>query len=69
MRLRDGAPWTPVADALPPSGQVVQVRTPGGDVRSLIFEVTLWWLPDRSMYVYFTPTHWRPIAPAPEKKK
>lgn len=21
----------------------------------------LWWFPDGSMYVYYTPTHWRPI--------
>jgi hypothetical protein len=20
----------------------------------------MWWLPDGSMYVYYTPTHWRP---------
>jgi len=20
----------------------------------------LWWFPDMSMYVYYTPTHWRP---------
>lgn len=21
----------------------------------------MWWLPDMSMYVYYTPTHWRPM--------
>lgn len=21
----------------------------------------LWWLSDDSMYVYYTPTHWRPV--------
>ncbi len=21
----------------------------------------MWWLPDGSMYVYYTPTHWRPL--------
>jgi hypothetical protein len=23
----------------------------------------LWWFPDGSMYVYYTPTHWQPAAP------
>ena len=50
--------WIPVAKP-PPEGVVVEVLTPGGDQRPLIFEATLWWLPDQSMYVYFTPTHWR----------
>lgn len=65
------APWMPIGEGYPPppTDQVVQVLTPGGDVRPLIFAATLWWLPDRSMYVYFTPTHWRPIAPSLEKKK
>jgi hypothetical protein len=22
----------------------------------------MWWFPDGSMYVYYTPTHWRPLA-------
>ncbi len=22
----------------------------------------LWWFPDGSMYVYYTPTHWEPLA-------
>lgn len=21
----------------------------------------LWWIPDGSMYVYYTPTHWKPL--------
>ncbi len=27
----------------------------------------LYWLADDSMYVYYDPTHWRPLADAPEK--
>jgi hypothetical protein len=23
----------------------------------------LWWTPDGSMYVYYRPTHWRPLTP------
>ena len=26
----------------------------------------LWFYPDMSMYVYYTPTHWKPINQAPE---
>lgn len=25
----------------------------------------LWWFPDGSMYVYYTPTHWRPVPEVP----
>lgn len=54
------ATWTPVAaESLPPSGTDVEVITPGGDQRSLYYESGLWFLPDRSMYVYFVPAYWR----------
>lgn len=43
----------------PPERVLIEVRTPSGDERSLIFDSGLWWMPDRSMYVYFEPTHWR----------
>lgn len=26
---------------------------------------SLWFLPDDTMYVYYTPTHWRPTTPEP----
>ena len=39
-----------------------EVITPGGETRELIYDMGLWWLPDKSMYVYFTPTYWRPVA-------
>lgn len=29
------------------------------NVRKLTRERNLWWTPDGSMYVYYTPTHWR----------
>lgn len=28
----------------------------------------LWWFPDNSMYVYYTPTHWRPVKTAEQPK-
>lgn len=51
--------WMLIQTTPPPKGVLVEVKTPGGDERPLIFDSGLWWLPDRSMYVYFTPTHWR----------
>lgn len=54
--------WTRTDWRLPPSGATVEVVTPGGDQRVLVYESDLWWLPDQSMYVYFTPTHWRSVT-------
>jgi hypothetical protein len=50
--------WHPVAET-PPEGVLLEVLTPGGDQRNLIFEDNLWWLPSKKMYVYFVPTYWR----------
>lgn len=51
--------WTDTSVGNPSEGVEVDVVTPGGDTRRLVYASNLWWLPDRSMYVYFTPTHWR----------
>jgi hypothetical protein len=54
------AAWTPVsATTLPPDDTAVEVITPGGDQRPLVYDRGMWWLPDKSMYCYFTPTFWR----------
>lgn len=29
--------------------------------QKMIFSRNLWWFTDRSMYVYYTPTHWRSL--------
>lgn len=35
---------------------------------SLKRQRNLWFFPDMSMYVYYTPTHWKPLsAPEPQK--
>lgn len=35
------------------------------NIQNLKFSGKLWWHPDMSMYVYYTPTHWRnlPLKP------
>ncbi len=56
------ATWTLTQEKLPPEGTRCEVITPGGDQRELVKGPGgLWFLPDRSMYVYFTPTHWKEI--------
>jgi hypothetical protein len=55
--------WTALVDALPPEGEVVETKI--DDVRGVRNEQplkrqgTLFFFPDGSMYVYYTPTHWR----------
>jgi hypothetical protein len=41
-------------DLIPEEGAEVDAMDSGGHVQRL-----LWWFPDRSMYVYFTPMFWR----------
>ena len=50
--------WVRTTDRRPQDGWRGQVITPGGDQRELVYAGNLWWLPDRSMYVYFTPERW-----------
>lgn len=54
--------WHRVGEKAAPQGEIVLALTPGGDVRELRFQDNLWWLPDMSMYVYFTPTHWKRLG-------
>ena len=52
--------WRSVVSDPPPEGVKVQVANNGGAL--LVRERGLWWLPDRSMYVYYSPEWWRPAA-------
>ncbi len=51
--------WTKTADQPPEPGVVVEAMDSGGHVQDLVFDRNLWWFPDKSMYVYFTPTFWK----------
>lgn len=55
------AKWVKVSDELPPTGQTVLTRILDSfgsrNETELIFD-RMWWLKDRSMYVYYNPTHW-----------
>jgi hypothetical protein len=60
--MTDKLDWRPASTA--PDG--VEVMTKIDDARGVRNETTLkrrgnlWWFPDGSMYVYYTPTHWAP---------
>ena len=53
--------WQRIGSA--PEKIVVQTCIDDGDgrrnVADLVREGNLWFFPDRSMYVYYKPTHWR----------
>ncbi len=51
--------WITTANARPEDGALCEVITEGGQQHNLVFERGLWFLPDRSMYVYYTPKFWR----------
>lgn len=57
------AEWQPIDTA--PEGVVVETRISdaGGErnVQRLERSGRLWFMPDASIHVFYTPTHWRPV--------
>lgn len=57
--------YIPCAEQLPPEGEVVMTKIDDGkgvrNVQSLYRQGRLWWFPSGEIYVYYTPTHWKPI--------
>lgn len=55
--------WIATSEQLPPENQIVDTKVEDEkglrNEQQLIFSNNLWWLPDKSMYVYYTPTHWK----------
>ncbi len=60
--------WIETAKELPPEGEAVltKISDEHGDRNEADLQRRgrLWFLPDSSMYVYYTPTHWRRIGGA-----
>jgi hypothetical protein len=50
--------WIECSVELPPEGKVVTTRSPGGMKQTLVRDGNLWFFPDRSMYVYYSPEAW-----------
>jgi hypothetical protein len=63
--------WTPIAESLPPDGAEVMTKIDDANgcrnEQTLTWSGRLWFLPDMTMYVYATPTHWRPLLPSEKK--
>lgn len=55
--------WIETASERPECGVAVETKIDDQNgIRNeeeLVFFRNLWWFPDRSMYVYYVPTHWR----------
>jgi hypothetical protein len=55
------AQWTPTKENLPDEDTECLVITEGGEEHELVFWHNLWFVPDKSMYVYYTPVFWQSI--------
>ena len=57
--------WIKTSEQLPPENVIVETKIHDEkycrNETMLIRKGKLWFLPDKSMYVYYTPTHWRSI--------
>ncbi len=51
--------WKSTKDDTPPQDKLLDVITETGRQTQLILSRGLFWLPDRSMYVYYVPMLWR----------
>ena len=51
--------WNLVSDSLPDEGVIVETISEGGIQQSLKRVGGLWFFPDSSMYVYYTPKFWK----------
>ncbi len=64
--MKETLDWQTVATA--PKGQEVMTKIDDEhgcrNETSLIKRGRLWFVPDGSMYVYYTPTHWAPMPPS-----
>jgi hypothetical protein len=53
--------WVKVSDIQPPLNVIVNTKIDNNGVRNeqkLKFGGKLWFVPDGTTYVYYTPTHW-----------
>lgn len=55
--------WIETTKCQPPEGEVVETKIDDAkgcrNEQPLYRQGRLWFFPDASMYVYYTPTHWR----------
>lgn len=53
--------WTRPSVKMPPPGVLVDAISPSGSETRLIVIDGLWFLEDKSMYVYWVPEFWRRV--------
>lgn len=53
--------WIAVNERLPDEHVPVLTKSAQGNEQHLTRQGHLWFFPDMSMYVYYTPTHWKPL--------
>ncbi len=54
--------WSPTAERKPEPGTLCETISPGGMESTLRYDRSgLWFFPDGSMYVYYTPQFWRAV--------
>lgn len=56
--------WIEISKRLPKEGKVIETKIDDEkygerNIQKLVRQGNLWFLPDMSVYVYYTPTHWR----------
>ena len=55
--------WIKTSEQLPPENVVVETKIHDEkgfrNETTLLRQGNLWFFPDKSMYVYYTPTHWK----------
>jgi len=65
FKLKKMNNWIKVSSLEPPQGKIILTRINDSEgVRNeqkLIKKGNLWWFPDMSMYVYYTPTEWKQL--------
>lgn len=57
--------WIRTEKQLPEERVVVRAMDSSGAIHTLKRINNLWFVPDGSMYVYFTPQFWQPISETP----
>lgn len=71
-KREDNGEWISVKDRLPENGIVVRTKihdeNGSRNEQELKRSGNLWFLPDGSMYVYYTPTHWMPLPEPPKEE-
>ena len=64
--------WIKTSEKLPTEGERVETKVDDKDgtrnFQDLVYKGNLWWTPNMSMYVYYSPSHWRKPEPLKDSK-